>query len=237
MSYLGDRPKGFPQIEPPIMRMLNTGRDFSAERAPTLYLENHDHKRFMLKAGGRDYWNLTQPYIIALFTCAGAPLIFNGQEFGLDNDMPESGDGRAVPRPLDWTLQDIEPGPTIFVRYQQMMKIRRDHPVLGASNFYPSDWKDEWTKFDENGYGIDRDRNLVVYHRWGVNTGNNLERFYIVLNFSQQLLRDVSFVVPDSGPWQDLISGKVISAQSDDRLHIDIDPNSGAIYYKKWELD
>lgn len=32
----------------------------------------------MLKAGGRAFWYLTQPYIIALFTSPGAVLLYNG---------------------------------------------------------------------------------------------------------------------------------------------------------------
>src|SRR5215813_7317414 len=97
--------------------MLDSGRDFDIGRVPTIYIENHDHKRFMLKAGGRPYWYLTQPYIIALCTCAGAPLLYNGQEFGQDNDMPEEGDGRVIPRPVEWQQAGVEPGPTLFAIY------------------------------------------------------------------------------------------------------------------------
>ena len=162
MSYLGDRPQGVPQIETPIMRMLDSGRDFGTGRAPTIYIENHDHKRFMLKAGGREPWYLTQPYIIALFTCCGATLIYNGQEYGASNDMPESGDGRVVPRPLDWAALESDPGPKVFERYQQMMRIRDEHPALRSANFYPSNWDESVTTLDAHGFGIDRARNVVV---------------------------------------------------------------------------
>src|SRR5204863_1189320 len=102
MGFIGDRPNGVPQIESSIMRMLDSGLDFDPGRAPTTYIENHDHLRFVRKAGGREFWFLTQPYVIALFTTAGAPLIYNGQEFGADNDMPEDGLGRVIPRPVVW---------------------------------------------------------------------------------------------------------------------------------------
>src|SRR5262249_15369699 len=113
MDFLGNRPEGIPQVEPEIMRILDAGRDFADDHGPTVYIENHDHKRFMLKAGGRGSWFLTQPYVIALFTSPGATLIYNGQEWGLDNDMPESGDGRVVPRPLDWGLRSDETGKNV----------------------------------------------------------------------------------------------------------------------------
>lgn len=231
MSFLGNRPQGIPQIEPSIMRMLDSGRDFDSGRVPTTYIENHDHRRFMIKAGGRDHWYLTQPYIIALFTCAGATMIYNGQEFGQDNDMPESGEGRVVPRPINWSLKDSGAGPTIFSRYQQMMDIRKRHPGVRSSNFYPRDWDERQTQLNPQGFGIDRARNLVVYHRWGDDGNNHLERFYIVLNFSQQV-QHVSFEVPDPGPWKDLIGGGTLTGQ-DGRLHVDIGSNWGAVYYKK----
>jgi len=91
MDFLGNRPQGVPQVEPAIMRLLDAGRDFGEQRAPTIYIENHDHKRFMLKAGGRTNWYLTQPYVIGLFTSPGATLIYNGQEGGSIMTCPRTG--------------------------------------------------------------------------------------------------------------------------------------------------
>jgi pullulanase len=231
MSYLGDRPQGIPQVEPPLMRMLDSGRDFALGRVPTTYIENHDHRRFMLKAGGRDYWYLTQPYVLALFTCAGAPLIYNGQEFGQDNDMPEDGPDRVVPRPVNWSLRDSGPGPTLVSLYQRMMDLRKQHPGLRSAHFYPRDWDEGWTQPDPNGYGIDRARNVVVFHRWDEDENGPTERYYVALNFSQQT-QHVAFAVPDAGPWQDLISGATVTA-TDGRLQGDVGSNWGAIYYRK----
>ena len=231
MDYLGNRPEGHPQVEPAIMRLLDSNRDFGLGREPTIYIENHDHRRFMLKAGGRPFWYLTQPYIIALFTSPGATLIYNGQEFGLDNDMPESGDGRVVPRPLDWNLRTLEPGPTLFGIYRKMMQIRNEHPGLRSPNFYPNNWDESHTQPNEHGFGIDRANNVVVYHRWGDDGAGHLERFYVALNFSQQP-RHASFEVPHAGPWKDLIGGGSVNAVNG-RLDVDINSNWGAIYYRQ----
>ncbi len=229
MDFLGNRPEGHPQVEPDIMRLLDSGCDFETGRAPTVYIENHDHRRFMLKAGGRSFWYLTQPYIIALFTSPGATLIYNGQEFGLDNDMPESGDGRVVPRPLDWGMLAAEPGPTVFALYRQMMRIRSEHPALRTSNFYPANWDGSQTR-NEHGLGIDRSNNVVVYHRWGDDGAGCIERFYVVLNFSQ-FTRHVSFEVPAGSPWTDLIGGGQFTA-ADGRLNVDVSSNWGAVYFR-----
>jgi glycosidase len=232
MSYIGDRPAGIPQLEPSIMRMLDSGRDFDSGRVPTIYIENHDHKRFMLKAGGRSSWYLTQPYIIGLLTCAGAPLLYNGQEFGQDNDMPESGAGRVVPRPIEWQNSALDPGPKVFETYRRMIEIRRQHPGLRSLNFYPRDWDEGWTQRDPQGFGIDRARNIVVYHRWGDDGSGRLERFYVALNCSADTQR-ISFEVPDIGPWTDLIGGGVASAPSG-RLDVDVGSSWGAVYHKRY---
>jgi glycosidase len=217
-------------VEPSILRLLDAGRDFDGGHVPTIYIENHDHRRFMLKAGGREFWYLTQPYVIALFTSPGATLIYNGQEFGLDNDMPESGDGRVVARPLDWSLLDARPGPEVFGLYQRMMKLRKEHPALRGSNFHPSGWDESRTVRDSHGFGIDRANNIVVYHRWGDDGAGKTERLYVVLNFSQYD-QDVSFEVPSPGPWTELIGGGTATA-ADGRLHVRVGSNWGAVYHR-----
>lgn len=230
MDFLGNRPQGHPQVEPGIMRLLDAGCDFAEQHVPTIYIENHDHKRFMLKAGGRTNWYLTQPYVIALFTSPGATLIYNGQEWGLDNDMPESGDGRVVPRPLNWNLRSDNEGKRVLELYRNLMKIRNDHPGLCSNNFHPSRWDQCWNLPNPDGYGINREQNTVVYHRWLDRGPNRLERYYIVLNFSQET-RHCSFRVPVQGPWLDLISNA--SATADDGwLHSTVSSNWGAIYYR-----
>ena len=80
--------------------------------------------------------------------------------------------------------------------------------------------------------GIDRANNVVVYHRWGDDDQGRLERFYVVLNFSQ-FTQQVSFEVPDAGPWMDLISGHAVTAASG-QLNLEIGSNWGAIYFRRY---
>ncbi len=211
------------QIEAPIMRMLNSGSDF-ASGCPITYVENHDHKRFACIAGGREDWFRMQPYLIALFTSAGAPLLFNGQEFGADNDMPEDGPGRVIPRPLDWKWLQSDEGLKVNDLFRKLIKIRHEHPALRTSNFYPSQWEDSWTLPNESGFGIHRDKNLVIFHRW-----NEHEKLYIALNFGDQLQR-VHFEVPFDGPWTNLLSGAVVKAENG-LISTAVTSNWGAIYW------
>ena len=113
-----------------------------------------------------------------------------------------------------------------------MMKIRDQHPGLRNNNFYPRNWDENNTKRNPEGFGIDRDRNFVVYHRWGNDNSGNLERFYIVLNFSQNT-QSVDFDVPENGSWVDLIDGKSVNAING-RLYVDIGSNWGAIFCRKF---
>jgi len=76
--------------------------------------------------------------------------------------------------------------------------------------FYPDSYSLESTQFAPDGYGIDVDRGVVIYHRWGDNNGH-LEHLIIVLCFSDtQQTVDVPF--PTNGAWTDLLNpGKVVT--------------------------
>lgn len=226
MGYLGGR-----QIDSRIMRMLDSATSFAPGVTPTIYLENHDHQSFMDKAGSRDLWGMTQPYAIALFTCAGAVLVHNGQEFGTLCDMPEEGDGRVIPRPLAWEQCTDSDGAPLLALYQKLIAIRKGHAGLRSANFYPDSWDENSSVLNGNGFGADTSRQLVVYHRWLTGVDGTTERYYIALNFSQQT-QHVDLQVAMNGVWTDLISGWTPTAASN-LLPLDIGSNWGYIFYQK----
>ncbi len=240
-SFLSNR-----QAQTGIMRMLDAARDFGPGRAPVTYIENHDHETLMINAGGRDQWWRTQPYAIALLTAPGAPLIHNGQEFGEIYPMPEpfqedpsappeSQDParkRVVPRPLLWSQLKDGPGQALLALYHKLVALRRSHPGLTSPNFYPGFWDESRSQLDGDGFGIDVDRQLVVYHRWGNAADGRLEKFTIVLNFSDST-QTVTLSFPEDGGWVDLLSGwtpPVINHH----LRLNIGSNWGQIFYKKY---
>ena len=146
--------------------------------------------------------------------------------------MPESGDGRVVPRPLDWGRRSDDEGKLVLELYQKFLKIRDDHPGLCSNNFYPGKWDEGWTVPNpDDGCGINRDQNTVVYHRWLDQGPGGLERYYVVINFSQET-RHCWFRVPEQGPWLDLISNTSVTPV-DGWLHSTVGSNWGAIYYRK----
>ena len=198
-EYLGRR-----QIDDRIMRMLNSGRDFAPGRCATVYIENHDHECIALK-GPRSEWWRTQPYAIALFTSPGAVMIHNGQEFGDDYWMPEQGSGRVQPRPLHWDYLNDDIGKQLLGLYKKLIRMRKDHPGLRSPNFHPPTW-DDGRQTLKDGFGVDVARQVVVYHRWGQTDDGRLERFYIVLNFSDST-QHVELELPEQDGWVDLLSG------------------------------
>jgi pullulanase len=192
-------------IDSRAVRLLDATRSFGAGRGPVVYTQNHDHSSIVNRAGGRGRWWATQPTVIALATVPGAVMLHNGQEFGDDHYLPANDPGRVVPRPLDWDLVEDEPGQRLCQLYRLLLRLRREHPALAGPNIHPVAFDERRTRFDEQGYGVDSERRLMIYHRWGPGRDGEPERFTVVLNFSawDQL---VDVPVPSDGPWDDLIS-------------------------------
>lgn len=229
MDMLGQR-----GIDGRIMRLLDAGRDFGPGRVPTIYLENHDHQRFMQKVGARDQWWRTQPYMIALLTSPGAVLLHNGQEWGQMDWMPEPGEEeerhrdmpRVQPRPLRWNELQDGPGQAIFSLYRKLIQIRRAHPALCSANFHPRGWLAERETLDSDGFGVDAARGIAVYHRWAGD-----QRYYVALNFSDEA-QSIEVPVAMDGEWEDLLSGWRAAA-SGNHIRLEVGPHWGHVFYRR----
>jgi hypothetical protein len=117
--------------------------------------------------------------------------------------------------------------------YRKLIAIRGAHRGLSAPHFYPGGWHDDGTLPDPHGFGIDRGRNVIVYHRWTQDdAGAVTARYYVALNFSNET-RHVSFEAPDAGPWDDLLGGPTLPADHG-RVEFDLGSNWGAIYYRAY---
>ena len=217
-------------IDDQVLRVLNANLDFAAGKGPVTYIQNHDHSTIVREAGGRGRWFKAQPAMIALLTSPGAILIHNGQEFGEDKFLPASGDGRVVPRPLRWNsdspLAGDFIGSRLFNVYRQLISIRRDHPSLRSTNFFP------YPLNHPDGYGALLDQDVVIYHRWGMGTDSSTERFIVVLNYSDFDQRvDIPF--PLNGNWDDLLNGGAVSVSGNKLTNQRIFSNWARIYYRR----
>ena len=123
----------------------------------------------------------------------------------------DQGSGRrVVPRRLRWNFQVDDIGTALGGLFAKLITLRLAHPALRSDNFYPSSWASWQTQFDEQGYGVDVAKSVLIYHRWGNAVGAETEFFMIVLNFSQNNQTiDVPF--PQNGNWQDLLSGQSVT--------------------------
>ncbi|HEX9942696.1 MAG TPA: alpha-amylase family glycosyl hydrolase [Thermoanaerobaculia bacterium] len=208
------------------VRAANAGKDFDPGRVPVTYIENHDHSTITEVCGGRDQWWMTQPLAIALMTCCGAPMLHNGQEFGEQYQLPEQGPGRVTPRPLHWDHADDGIGTSLLGLYKKLIAIRKAHPALRTANFYPEPYDERWIAFNAQGYGVDTNRGIAIYHRW-----DGLERFIVVLNFSASLQRvDIPF--SGNGDWQDLLNGGTARVEGYWLRDQTLDSHWGRIYFK-----
>lgn len=221
------------------MRVLNAAKDFQWPIGPTIYIENHDHASATCRAGGRDRWYKTQPYLIALATCSGSLLIHNGQEWGQFEDIWEDDsrapyeDRRVQPRPLLWDQATDATGAAMRNVYLLLLQLRRDHPGLRSPNFYPDAYDLRWRTLSPDGYGIDEERQLAIYHRWGSDNAGGVERFIIALNFTDATqFADIPF--PLNGTWTDLLNNNNSYTVMGWRLmNFGVPSNWGCVFWRK----
>jgi hypothetical protein len=122
-------------------------------------------------------------------------------------------------------------GKASLAAYKKLIAIRNSHPALRSNNFYPGGWEDWQTRFNEYGYGLDTERQLAIYHRWGNADDGQLERFIIVLNFSGSPQNtDVPFSV--DGAWDELLDGVRVHVAGFKLRDQTVNPHWGKIYHR-----
>jgi maltooligosyltrehalose trehalohydrolase len=172
------------------------------------YIENHDHQRFicnfgtvpvdklpgdvLLQQGDRDgKWPKVQPYLIALLTSKGTPLLSEGQEFCENYWVPDSGYGRVMLyRPMRWNYFYDTDGQPIIHLVRKLTKIRR-----GGTQFTDGDhfFYNDFTNFNSKGL-------LAFSRRLGTTFS------LIVVNFTDQQ-QSANFAFPISGSYVEQIDG------------------------------
>ncbi|HEX2123020.1 MAG TPA: alpha-amylase family glycosyl hydrolase, partial [Thermoanaerobaculia bacterium] len=199
--------------------------------APFQYIESHDHSRFINRFGlapgadllgqpfgNRDLFYKTQPYVIALYTCKGIPMLWHGQEFAENWSVPGSGIGRNLfDRPLHWEYFYDPRGKALVRLYRIMGALRRKHRALGSRGafFYYDD-------------PFHRRDGVIAYRR-----GTPGEELIVLLNFSD---RDAEAWIPwpAGGEWREAIDERerlTVNADGEWRP-VRVPSNYGAIYVK-----
>jgi hypothetical protein len=159
--------------------------------APLQYFESHDHSRFINRFGATQLRDLLdqpygdrgrfykmQPYVIALYTCKGIPMLWHGQEFSENWSVP-SGLGRVLlSRPLQWEYFYDTIGKAVVRLYRIMGTLRARHRALGSRGFF--------FYYDDPFHRRD---GIVAYRRLAeADDGHRREDMIVILNFSDQEL-------------------------------------------------
>jgi 1,4-alpha-glucan branching enzyme len=214
-----------------------TGDEFPV--APFQYIESHDHRRFINEFGetglrdllnqpygNRDRYYKMQPYVIALYTGKGIPMLCHGQEFGENWGVPGSGIGRNLfERPLHWEYFYDLPGKTLTRLHRMMGSLRRAHRALRSRGFF----------FYYNNRDH-LDRGVIAYRREADPIdGQPGESLIVALNFSDRDA-DVWLPFPTPGRWVDQIreTAPPVDVTHDDQwLAVTIPSNYGAVYLRQ----
>lgn len=225
------------RIDGRLLGALNTHAALLPENVATTYLSNHDHSHPAWQAGARRNlgsmeWYRLQPWIIALLTAPGSPLIQSGTEFGQDFWIAENDEdtGRRIRlRPLQWEMATDRIGKSLLALHRKLIAIRHRHAGLRSDSFFPGPEATGCASFTPEGYGVHTGKNVAIYHRWGQGDDGRLERFIVVLNFSAaDQWVDVPFAA--DGEWHDLLNDRrdqVLGCRLSDQC---ISSNWGRVY-------
>jgi 1,4-alpha-glucan branching enzyme len=199
-----------------------THNDDTLPKSALQYIENHDHSRFvthfgtigrdneLFREGDRSRWYKVQPYLIGLLLGKGQPMLWQGQEFGENYFVPDSGLGRVMMlRPVRWDYFYDEIGRSVVRLVRRLLALRKTGTEFrrGAHYFY--------NEFDRY-----QSRDLLLFSR---QEGANFS--LVALNFGDEE-RTVPFWFPLGGDYveqlhelpQDRLAG--IVALSEQQLTI-----------------
>jgi 1,4-alpha-glucan branching enzyme len=206
--------------------------------APFQYFESHDHGRFINqfgtvtvrdllgeRFGNRERFYKVQPYVIALYTGKGIPMLWHGQEFAENWGVPGGGLGRNLfERPLHWEFFYDASGKALVRLHRIMGQLRRSQRALRSRGYFF--------------YYNDRahlDRGVIAYRREAPADGAQpAEALIVVLNFSE-VDAEVWLQFPSPGLWVERIDGTKppVDVQQPNQWRPVIVPSSyGSVYQR-----
>ena len=172
--------------------------------APFQYLETHDHSQLIVfggtqsdgefPPGDRSHFYKLQPFAIALYTLQGIPMLWQGQEFADNYNLPSSGSARiGLRRDTHWEDFYDEYGAPLIRLYRRLGFLRRNYAALrGRDSYY---------------YYLQSLQNnqIIAYHRHAAATAAQPEQYVMtLLNFSDTA-GTINVPFPKAGTWQEMI--------------------------------
>jgi 1,4-alpha-glucan branching enzyme len=204
--------------------------------APFQYLNSHDHSHLIVFAGttgGGDYppgdrsrfWRI-QPFAIALYTSQGVPMLWEGEEFADNYNLPDQGFARVnLRRDTHWEyFYDSFGGPLIRV-YRRLATLRRSCRALHSrESFYYWQQSLQGTQ-------------LIAYHRHEPAGADGPEQYaMVILNFASYA-DTIAVPFPKAGLWTEQLDADVRPnpwtvqvASAGDVQRITVPSNYGCIF-------
>jgi 1,4-alpha-glucan branching enzyme len=177
--------------------------------APFQYLETHDHSQLIVAAGtgggdgyfppgDRSRFYKLQPFAIALYTLQGVPVLWQGQEFADNYNLPDSGDARiGLRRDTHWEFFYDQYGSALVRLYRRLGMLRRTYPALRSRNSY--------FYYQQSLHGT----RIIAYHRHASATSTTAEGIVMVLvNFGDSSA-SITLPFPKAGTWTEMIDADV----------------------------
>lgn len=206
--------------------------------APFQYLESHDHSQLIVFAGtvndpgplpegNRDLFYKLQPYAIALYTCQGIPMLWEGQELADNYNLPDNGLARVhLRRDTHWQFfYDLDGQPLIRV-YRRLGQLRRSSRALrGTSSYYYYQQSHQQTQ-------------IIAYHRYAPAAGAQPEDWAMVLlNFASSD-GQIAVPFPKAGEWQEMLDADqrsyIVDVANDGELQTIVVPsNYGLVFVRQ----
>lgn len=204
--------------------------------APFQYLNSHDHPHLIVCAGTTGsgmfppgdrsrVWRL-QPMAIALYTSQGVPMLWEGEEFCDDYDLPQDGSVRVnLRRDTHWEYFYDSYGRPLVRLYRRLGQLRRSARALRSrESFYYWNQSLQGTQ-------------LMAYHRHAPADAVSPEQYaMVVLNFSSNP-GTIQVPFPKAGSWTEQLDADVRPAPwtiqvaaPGDVQSITVPPNYGCIF-------
>jgi 1,4-alpha-glucan branching enzyme len=209
--------------------------------APFQYIDSHDHTYLLASfgivngIGGRDdiqfgdrakFFRL-QPFAIALYTCQGVPMLWQGQEFGENDILPGGGNARiSIRREMHWEFFYDDAGRPLVRLYRILGRLRRTCRALRSRNSF---------------YYFQQSRptdGVVAYHRLAPARDADPEQVAVVfLNFTDHD-QELQIPFPRAGAYRERIDDPlpdgthrdvIVHADGEEQT-ITVPSNYGAIY-------
>ena len=210
------------------------GNDVEMPVAPFQYFENHDKSSLIsfiatlpedIPSGDRSQFYKLQPFAIALYTCEGIPMLWQGQEFAQNYVLPDSGRARVDYQcNINWEYFYDEYGTPLVTLYRRLGSLRQQYAALRSrESFYY--------------YAESRIEDKVIAYRRHASEEQQLA--VVFLNFSDQS-QAIAVPFPEVGKYREMIDERAretpydVQISSENQLvEIEVPAYYGYIFMKK----